>query len=315
MKESRHWAQMGETTFVGGIWLLYWVHRRFGRWPFRLVVMPVVFLHWLARPVVRRASLQYLQRLQTHTGALGREPTWRDSVRHVARFADTMLDKLLAVSGRYPYANVRTEGREAFYAQARSGRGGIIVTAHLGCLELCRVMASRRGEVKLNILVHTRHAAQFNRILQRLSPESDVQLMEVTDLGPSTAVELERRVAAGEYVVIAGDRVPVQSTQTVTCDFLGHPAAFPSGPYVLAALLRCPLFLLGCFHEGDGYTIHFEQLAEQIELPRRARVQVLTTHAQHYAARVTELLRRSPFDWFNFFPFWDPVHVLPPRTP
>lgn len=315
MNETRHWAQMGETTFVGGIWLLYWIHRLFGRWPFRFFVMPVVFVHWLLRPVVREASLQYLGRLEAHSGAIGHAPTWRDSVRHVARFADTMLDKLLAVSGRYPFSNIRTEGRDAFYAQARSGRGGIIVTAHLGCLELCRVMASRRGEVKLNILVHTRHAAQFNRILQRLSPETDVHLLEVTDLGPSTAVELDRRVAAGEYVVIAGDRVPVHSTQTVTCDFLGHPAPFPVGPYVLAALLRCPIFLLGCFRERNGYTIHFEQLAERIELPRKTRVQALTTHAQHYADRVTALLVRSPYDWFNFFPFWDPVHVLPSRTP
>lgn len=312
MSEHRHWAQMGETTFVGGIWLLYWIHRLFGRWPFRLLVTPVVFAHWLLRPVVRTSSLQYLDRLQAHTGALGHAPTWVDSLRHVARFADTMLDKLLAVSGRYPFANIRTEGRDAFYEEALRGRGGIIVTAHLGCLELCRVMASRRGQVKLNILVHTRHAAQFNRILQRLSPETDVQLLEVTELGPAAAVELNARVEAGEYVVIAGDRVPVQSSQTVTADFLGHPAPFPAGPYVLAALLRCPLHLLGCFREGPGYTIHFEQLAERVELPRKTRVQALTVYAQRYADAVSALLQRSPYDWFNFFPFWEPVHVVPP---
>lgn len=306
----RHWAQMGESTFVLGIWLLYWIHRVLGRWPFRVVVMPVVFVYWLTRPSLRAASLGYLERLEQHTGALGHRPTARDGLRHIARFADTMLDKLLAVSGRYPFGTIRTEGREAFYAQAGSGRGGIIVTAHLGCLELCRVMADRRGEVKLNILVHTRHAERFNRILKRLSPDADVHLLEVTELGPGTAVDLEARVSAGEYVVIAGDRVPVHSTQAVTADFLGHPAPFPAGPWVLAALLRCPIFLLGCIREADGYTIRFEPLAQSVVLPRKTRMAALQGHVQAYADRVSALLVRSPYDWFNFFPFWEPVHAL-----
>jgi predicted LPLAT superfamily acyltransferase len=310
----RHWAEMGESTFVLGIWVLYWIHRFLGRWPFRIVVMPVVFVYWLTRPSLRASSLEYLTRLEAHTGALGHPPRMGDGLRHIARFADTMLDKLLAVSGRYPFGTIRTEGREAFYAQARGRRGGIIVTAHLGCLELCRVMADRRGEVKLNILVHTRHAERFNRILKRLSPEADVHLLEVTELGPGTAVELEARVAAGEYVVIAGDRVPVNSTQAVTADFLGHPAPFPAGPWVLAALLRCPIFLLGCIREESGYTIRFEQLAASVVLPRKTRLEALRGHVQTYADRVAALLVRSPYDWFNFFPFWEPVDAVRNRS-
>ncbi|MCP3102398.1 acyltransferase [Myxococcus sp. K15C18031901] len=307
--KARHWAEVGESTFVLGIWLLYWIHRLLGRWPFRVCLFPVVLVHWLARPVVRDASLQYLSRLETATGALGHPPRLRDSLRHMASFAETMLDKLLAVSGRYRFEQVRTEGREQFYEAAKGGRGGIIVTAHMGCLELCRAMAEKRGEVKLNILVHTRHAEQFNRMLKRLNPDSDFQLMEVTDLGPGTAVMLQERVAAGEFVVIAGDRVPVHASQTVSVDFLGHAAPFPVGPYVLASLFKCPLFLLGCIHEGPGYTIHFECLADRVDLPRSKRVEALTGYARHYAERLTALLERSPLDWFNFFPFWDQANV------
>ncbi|MCE9667100.1 acyltransferase [Myxococcus stipitatus] len=306
---ARHWAEVGESTFVLGIWLLYWIHRLLGRWPFRVCLFPVVLVHWLARPVVREASLQYLSRLESSTGALGHAPGPRDSLRHVAAFAETMLDKLLAVSGRYRFENVRTEGREQFYEAVKRGQGGIIVTAHMGCLELCRAMAEKRGEVKLHILVHTRHAEQFNRLLKRLNPDSDFQLLEVTDMGPGTAVMLQERVAAGEFVVIAGDRVPVHASQTVSVDFLGHAAPFPVGPYVLASLFKCPLFLLGCIHEGSGYTIHFECLAERVELPRSKRVEALTGYARHYAERLTALLKRSPLDWFNFFPFWNQANV------
>ncbi len=305
MSKNQHWAQMGETTFIFGIWLLYWVHKLLGRWPFLICLYPVVLSHWLMRPALRAASLQYLQRVQAATGALGHEPNWRDSLRHIALFAETLLDKLLAVSGRYPYDQVAAEEREIIYADAKAKRGGIIVTAHIGCLELCRVMAEKRAEIKLNILVHTRHAESFNRLLKRLNPDSDLQLIEVTDMGPATALLLNEKVAAGEYVVIAGDRVPVSSNRTVSVSFLGHDASLPVGPYVLASLLKCPLYLLGCIHQRGGYTVHFQRLAERVELPRSTRQQTLTAYAQAYADALTALLIRSPYDWFNFFPFWD----------
>ncbi|WP_148715462.1 LpxL/LpxP family acyltransferase [Chitinolyticbacter meiyuanensis] len=305
---SRHWAQMGENTFVFGTLLLFWIYRILGRWPFRFCLLPVVFVQWLCQPVLRASSLQYLSRLQQATGALGRDPDWRDSLRHAWLFAETMLDKLLAVSGRYREADVRIVGGEVVYQAALAGQGAVIVTAHLGCLELCRVLGERRPGFKLNVLVHTRHAVRFNQLLKRLNPNNELTLLQVTEIGPATALLLAEKLAAGECIAIAGDRIPVAGGRTVTVDFLGHPAPFPIGPYVLASLLKCPLYLLGCIHEGRGYAAHFECLAERIVLPRQDRESALQRYAAGYAAAVTALLQRSPYDWFNFFAFWDQAH-------
>ena len=48
-----------------------------------------------------------------------------------------MLDKLLAVSGRYQFQHVRIESNAEIQADLAARRGGVIVTAHTGCLELC----------------------------------------------------------------------------------------------------------------------------------------------------------------------------------
>lgn len=303
--KALHWAEMGESTFVAGIWLLYWIHRFLGRWPFRLCIYPVVTIHWFMRPLVRRASQQYLARLQAHTGALGRQPDWRDGIRHLALFAETMLDKLVAASGRYPAHRVQSSGRDAIYADARRGQGGLIVTAHMGCLELCRNIEQGQGLLRLNVLVHTRHAEQFNRVLRRLNPDNDIQLIEVTEVGPDTAVLLAAKVAAGEYIAIAGDRVPVFASKTVEASFLGHRAPLPVGPYILAHLLQCPVYVLGCIHSDIGYHLHFKQLAQRVHLPRRERDVAMAAYAQQYVDTLTEWLVQSPYDWFNFFPFWD----------
>jgi predicted LPLAT superfamily acyltransferase len=300
---SRHWASIDEGTWLGGILFLLWIHRWFGRWPFRAAVFPVVLVNWLLRPAMRRASLDYLRRIEAFRGAT-RAPGARDSVRHVMRFADTLLDKLLATAGRYPADDVRTEGRDEFYREVEGGPGAVIVTAHVGCLELCQHVAKQRGTMKLNILVHTVHAEKFNRLLKRLDPHSTVRLIEVSSFGPATAVSLAERVAAGECIVIAGDRVPLGEGATATVPFLGAEARFPIGPYVLANVLQCPVFGLFCIREDGGYVIHFDRLASRLQLPRADRAVHLAQHARAYVDRLTAMLVRSPLDWFNFFDFW-----------
>lgn len=315
MSARQHWADMGENTFTLGILILFWIHRLLGRWPFLLCLYPIVCCYWLAQPRVRQASGQYLQRLESATGALGHQPGRLDTLRHLLLFAETLLDKLLAVSGRYQFKHIRVEGRELLLADATAGQGGIIVTAHIGCLELCRALAEQRRQVRLNVLVHTRHAVRFNRLLKRLNPDNDVQLIEVTDIGPETALMLDARVRAGEFIVIAGDRVPVSAGRTVQADFLGHAAHFPIGPYTLASLLKCPLYLLGCLHEANHYAIYFRRLSDQVLLPRGQREAALARYAARYADALTDLLRRSPYDWFNFFSFWNQGHdINPPHS-
>lgn len=298
MKARRHWASMGESTFVAGIWLLFFVHRLLGRTVFRVLMWPVVLAYWLAQPQLRAHSLGYLRRLQPSAG-------WRQGLAHVRLFAETMLDKLLAIAGRYPLARVRTQGTEAVHAQAATGQGAVLVTAHTGCLELCQALAETYPELKVNVLVHTKHAESFNRILARLNPRRGVELIEVSELDMGLTLRLAERVAAGEFLAIAGDRVPVRGSKTVRVPFLGGEADFPVGPYLIAGLLGCPLYLMLSLHEGAGYSLEFELLAERVHLPRRARDAALAEHARGFADALAVRLRRSPYDWFNFYAFWD----------
>jgi predicted LPLAT superfamily acyltransferase len=302
MKAERHWATIGETTFVAGIWLLFGVHRLLGRAVFSGLLWPVVLVYWLARPTLRNHSLDYLRRMQPTAG-------WREGLVHVRLFAETMLDKLLAIAGRYPLHRVQARGADAVHAQALTGQGAVLVTAHTGCLELCQALAETHPDIKVNVLVHTRHAESFNRILARLNPQRGVELIEVSDLDMGLTLRLAERVAAGEFLAIAGDRVPVRGSKTVRIPFLGAEAEFPVGPYLIAGLLGCPLYLMLSLHEGAGYALEFELLADKVHLPRRAREAALAEHARRFADALAARLRRSPYDWFNFYAFWDRADV------
>ena len=305
-RRSEHWADIGESTSVRGILLLCAVHRWLGRWPFRLCVYPVVLVHWLLNGTARRASLQYLRRLHDHMGVPPSRPGVWQSLHHFAMFAETMLDKILALGHRYPIERVRMQ-REGVLARVRSGEGGLIVTGHLGCLELCQVMAEQVPGLRLTALVHTAHAERFNRMMRRLDETTRVELLQVTDLGPADAVKLSERVARGEFVAIAGDRVPLRGGRTVTASFLGHDAPFPIGAYVLGAALKCPVFTMACTHEDDGYRVRMDAFAERIALPRGSRDAALAGYAAQFAGWLEQQVGLSPYDWFNFYPFWDQV--------
>src|SRR5690606_34122276 len=115
------------------------------------------------------------------------------------------------------------------------------------------------------------HALRFNRILGRLDPAASVELLQVTDFSPAMAMLLADRVAAGEFIAIAADRVPVRGDRTCRARFLDADADFPAGPWLIASLLRCPVWALSCLHDGDGYAVRIESLFERVELPRGDR--------------------------------------------
>ena len=101
----------------------------------------------------------------------------------------------------------------------------------------------------------------------------------------------------------AGD-LPVHGGRTVDVSFLGGTAPLPIGPYVMAALLQCPVHLLFCVRQGGRNHVYFEPFVERVQWRRAEREAVIAQLAQKYASRLEHYLRLAPLQWFNFYPFW-----------
>lgn len=273
----------------------------------RPVMLPIVHLTALYFFVFgrreRMASLDYLQRVADAMPELRLRPTWRIAYRHFRTFGTAILDKIDSWSGRLRRQDVVFEDCGELERLARAPRGVMVLGSHLGNLEVLRALGTRSARVKLNVLVHTVHADHFNRIL-RLAGASDTELVEVTRFDATTALALRERLDRGEWVVITGDRVPVHGGRTVDVNFLGGTAAFPIGPYVMAALLECPVYLLFCLRIGARNHVYLEPFTERIVWQRAARDTVIAEHARRFAARLEHYVRLAPLQWFNFYRFW-----------
>ena len=300
VSSARHWASINEISFVAGMRLLFWICRVFGRWPFRVVLYPVLGWYLLTKPLPRGASAEYLNRVRSYAGRGA-----GSVLTHFAAFAEGILDKMLLWGGLFNFDSVRLHGEQIIDDALAQGRGGLLICSHLGNLELCRVLSRQRHDIKLTVLVHTRHAQAFNQMLGRLNPDSQLNLLQVTEMSPATAMVLSDKVAQGEFVVIAGDRIPVAPNPRVAvADFMGAPAAFPVGPYVLASILQCPVYLLFSIRLGLGSEVHFEFFRDLVRIPRQGRDAALTALATDYARRLEHYCLRAPLQWFNFYDFW-----------
>jgi len=307
---SPHWSKLAERGSSLGLRIVFACYRLLGERGARALLYPVVGYFFLSSRRARLASQDYLRRVARQKGTP--PPRWHDSFRHQLAFAQSGLDKLAAWTGRIDHRRIDFPNRAEFEQLLASGRGALLIGAHLGNLEMTRALAHGDRLATVNAVVYTEHAQQFNRILASANADFGVNLLPVSSLGPDTAIMLKEKIDQGELLVIVGDRTPAAENGRVSMvDFLGAPAPFAQGPIILGSLLDCPVYLFFCLREADGYRIHFEAFAERIELPRRERQQRLHAYLQQYAARLEAHCLRAPQQWFNFYDFWQHDAAVP----
>jgi predicted LPLAT superfamily acyltransferase len=301
------WSQHAERGGALGIRIVAACYRLIGERAAKLLLYPVVAYFLITGSTARRASLDYFARLRRFAGeAAGTpQPGWAASFRHMMAFAESSLHKLAAWGGRSDALKVDFPDRERFDALTASGKGALFIGAHLGNLEMTRALAAQWRLAAVNAVVYTEHAPAFRGALSEASADFSLNLIHVTQIGPETIFLLKDKIERGELLVIVGDRTPPAGNGRVcSVDFLGAPADFAQGPFVLAYLLECPVYLFFCLPEGGRYRMYLEPFAERVELPRKARDAALREYVRRYARRLEEHCLRTPYQWFNFYDYW-----------
>jgi predicted LPLAT superfamily acyltransferase len=287
----RGWLDIAEVGSAFGIRTIVVLCTLFGRGVGRLVVAAVALYFVILRPRARRNARLYRQRLGVRAG-------FRDVYRQVRRFAEVSMDRMFFLRGQFRHYQMTSHGHEILVDLKNSGRGAILLGAHLGSFEAMR-MRSAATQIPINIVGYFRNAARMNAVLQSLGPNLTTRLIEVEPGAPGFILQVQERIQQGELVAILGDRAGHGARTQV--DFLGGRIELPTGPYMLAAVLKCPVYLTFCLYQAPNrYDLYCEPFAEEIVLPRKEREQALHAQAQRYAQRLEHYCRLAPDNWFNF---------------
>lgn len=303
-QKATHWASVAPVGAYWGMRFMMWLNNIIPRAIFILVLYPVVLFYYLLNTHGRAASHDFFTQLKSFHPQTNYRAGFFTGLRHFVAFADAMLDKLSTWSGKITVNDVVIHGKETFQESMSKQQGAVILGSHLGNLEITQALASLNNRAKLNVLVHTKHAENFNRLLQDVSGNNQVNLIEVTDLGPQMAIVLEQKIQQGEHICIVGDRVPINTERVSTASFLGKPAEFAQGPMILASLLKCPIYTLFCLKQNGQYHIYFDHFADSITLPRKTRAQALQKYIDEYAKILEHYCVKAPMQWFNFYFYW-----------
>ena len=302
--ESRHWAQISEQGTVVGMQILLFAYKLGGRPLFKLFLFPVICFYFLLRVDSRKASRDYLLRVNARSGRF-RKVNGALVFRHFWQFGVALIDKFAVWMGDIQYHQLRVHNSSLIDELIAQGRGCIFAVSHLGNFEVISAMSRMHKGVKLTVLLHTRHAEKFNKLLNKYAQGNDVELLQVSELSLATATLLSERVDNGEFVAIACDRVPINNREgTVACKFLGGSALFPQGPYVLSQILTVPLVMVLCLYEKEQYCVYFELLDSGEKLPRSERQRFIQKTAQKNAKLLECHAIKEPLQWFNFYDFW-----------
>ncbi|MCU6420940.1 glycosyltransferase family 2 protein [Klebsiella aerogenes] len=310
-RASPHWARQQEVKGLWGMRLMLLVWRLLGRKAFSLLLYPVVGVYWLTAATARRASQQWITRVREQFAARQMPmPPTLTSYRHFQRFGEAMLDKIASWRGELQFGRdvVFTAGAEETL-NISDPRGKLLLVSHLGDVEACRALAQLQGGKTINALVFSENAQRFKQIMTEMAPQAGLNLMPVNDIGPDTAILLQEKLDRGEWIAIVGDRIavnPQRGGEWRVCwsRFMGQAAPFPQGPFILAAILRCPVNLLFALRQQGKLRIYCEPFADPLLLPRADRQQALQHIIDRYAERLEHYALQSPLDWFNFFDFW-----------
>ncbi|WP_130470310.1 glycosyltransferase family 2 protein [Candidatus Magnetaquicoccus inordinatus] len=304
-EQSVPWPQLQERGALLGMRIALTLLKLFGRTGSLLLLSPIVSYFFLTGSRQRRASQDYLGKVATYSGKKHPPRLWQ-SLAHYFEFSRRMIDLFLAWGGKISPQSVQVDNPEALQRLTESSTGGILVVSHHGNVELASAFLPPQLQNRLTLLIHTKHAVRFNQLLAQLHPAARANSIQVSELSVSMAIALRQRIEKGEWLAIAGDRTPLfDSSQHVTwAPFLGVPAPFPQGPWLLASLMECPVYLLFCRREKSVWRLLIEPFAERIVLPRKLRQNSIDQHVYRYAARLAQECLLAPKQWGNFYDFW-----------
>jgi predicted LPLAT superfamily acyltransferase len=295
---ERAWTGRSRGGVLGHLFFLA-VIRLIGRWGAYAALYPVALYFVAAMPRARRFSAAYLDL------ALSPAHGWARLVRsykHFLCFAQTLVDRSVVGLRGWRAFQTRSTGLENLRNAARSGKGAVLLTAHVGGWELAGALLQEEVVADIAVVAFQGEQEQVARVLERMKGKQP-RVIAVGEGQMLASLEVVRALRGGALVAMQGDRALAGST--VQLPFLGKPAPWPTGPFLLAAMSGVPLIATFCVKTGPTSYAFSAEPPGQFKLERgRTRDEQVREWMAPYVARVEALVRQYPMQWFNFYDFW-----------
>jgi len=248
-------------------------------------------IHLTLRPYIAR-------RFPDHNWIL----RWLDTLRLVFRFGQILVDR--AWLGLKPKAELdaRIEGFERLQELLQEGKGLVLLTAHVGNWQTA-LSHLNKLQVPVNVLMHYDEEAVAKHYFDLQGKKCPFNIIN-TEGFLGGMVEATAALVRGEVVTIMGDRFT--KGPAVRVPFLGREVNLPAASFALAATAHAPVAVILAAKTGaKGYLLRVYDVFFPRRNPARQKNEDLVPLAQRFAEAMEKYLEKYPYQWFNFYDYWN----------
>jgi predicted LPLAT superfamily acyltransferase len=216
------------------------------------------------------------------------------------RFGQTLLDRIIVMAGFKNRFTYHFDGEENLLAISKKNRGGILLSAHVGNWEVAGHFLQRL-ETTIHVVMFDGEHQRIKDYLQEVTGQRKFNVIVIQD-DLSHVYAISEALQKNELVCMHADRF-IDKHKTKACDFLGAPALFPMGPFVLAAGFNVPVSIVYAFKETSSH-YHFFGSAPIERNEQEQKAAYTERLMKRYATDLESMVKRYPEQWFNYYNFW-----------
>lgn len=217
-------------------------------------------------------------------------------------FGQTLIDRVAVMAGLSNKLTYDFDGEEYLHQIVQGGKGGILISAHIGNWEVAGHLLYRI-KAKINVLLHEAEHEQVKHYLEGVKGKGNMNVIVMKD-DFSHIYDISKALENGEILCLHGDRYMPWS-KTIHAHFLGDKAHFPQGPFAMAVGFKVPVSFVYAMKESK-YHYHFTATLPKIySSTQRGNKQELAENALNDFIQTAEnTVRKYPLQWFNYYNFW-----------
>ena len=238
--------------------------------------------------------------------------------KQIVSFAITLVEKIECWVKKEPVVKVEFAEDDDVYKlieQLNAGKGAFVFVSHLGNSEVLRNLANKnkiflQREVPVSVLMDLDSTNNFTNTIEKINPGFTQNIIDVNDISPATIEKLEEAIEKGGMVVSAGDRISKKAdSRYFNFDFLGKEAPWSYGVFLLAMLLRAPVYFLFGTRKKDvsfnrKYDVHVVKSSVNTDCSRKERETNMKMLCLEFVRELEKCCLEHPFQWYNFYDFW-----------
>jgi predicted LPLAT superfamily acyltransferase len=219
-------------------------------------------------------------------------------------FGQTLIDKVVMMSGVKNNLSYQSDGENYLYELAKNKTGGILVSAHLGNWEIAGHLL-KKLDYPVNLVMFDAEHERVKKYLSEVMKERKNMKIIVVRNDMSHIYEINNAIANKEILCVHGDRF-VEGSKPVSVSLLGEDAYFPTGPFFLAARYGLPITYVFAMKDNARHYHFYSTPPKVYSFERRNSKDQsgIKQMVEDYVVEFEKILRKYPYQWFNYYDFW-----------